>query len=134
VTPRRERIRPRWNEGIASFPGHHMGVTFRAARRRRPGPQARVAGRSAAKSLDEAEHRSTLADVMAESTHVIIGERARDLHRDPRGIAATHTRHKEVRKRPAGTLQRVSATAASRRSHANDRHRNRVVSWSPDGV
>ena len=33
---------------------------LRAARRRRQGPQARIAGRSVAKSLDETEHRSTL--------------------------------------------------------------------------
>ena len=33
---------------------------LRAARRRRQGPHARAAGRSAAKSLDEAEHSATL--------------------------------------------------------------------------
>jgi hypothetical protein len=46
------------NGSELSRPSHKCYL--RAARKRRQGPQARAAGRSAAKSLDEAEPSSTL--------------------------------------------------------------------------
>ena len=88
-------------EAMEGFLGHHVSATFRAARRRRPGPQARAAGRSAAKSLDDAEHRSTLTDVMAESAHVIIAERVLELPCDAREIAAAYARQQQLHKRRA---------------------------------
>jgi hypothetical protein len=61
-----------------------------------------VAGPSVARSLDEAEHRCTLADVMAESPDVITGECAPELPCDPRWIAAVYARVKQPRERDGG--------------------------------
>ena len=65
-------------KNATSVVGHHISACLRAARRHRQGPQARAAqralvsrwggaGRSEAKSLDDAEHSSTLTHVMAEA-------------------------------------------------------------------
>jgi len=79
IAKRRQAV---WERDEFPRPSHKCYL--RAERRRRQGPRARGAGRSVAKSLDEAEHRCTLADVMAESAHVIIDERALELQCDPR--------------------------------------------------
>ena len=82
IAPSRNVVKGFHVTSAASRPSHECRV--RAARRRCQGPQARVAGPSAARRLDDAEHRCTLADVMAESAHVIIGECALELPCDPR--------------------------------------------------
>ena len=77
IAPSRNVVKRFCVTSAPSRPSHECSI--RAARRRRQGPQARAAGRSVAKSLDEAERRCKLADVMAESAHVIIGERVMEL-------------------------------------------------------
>jgi hypothetical protein len=47
-------------ENATSFRGHHISATFELRAGVVKAPQARTAGRSVAKSLDETEHSSTL--------------------------------------------------------------------------
>ena len=74
------------------FLGHHISATFElragVVKARRPA----AAGRSEAKSLDDAEHSSTLHDVMAEAREYGSQNVCQKALCNPRGIYARSAR------------------------------------------
>jgi hypothetical protein len=106
---------------IPSLPRPSHKCYLRAARRPRPGPQARAAGRREATSLDEAEHSSTLTDVMADAARVLVAECVSKVLCDPRAICGPYARDNA----------RANDAQISRARREKSRHQHRGVSNPP---